>query len=150
MPVCHHWGMCPQRIVDVPLTERERRVLLGGIAEWGGPAHCTEEFAIAMGFRSLADLFETSERLWKSLKDCELLTAVDWVRVDNDRNSVRSDVVGSGWDWQSTVGLTDGETIALVRSIQTRSRRRGSSAWCSEHADLMRLLFVGWEPACRR
>jgi hypothetical protein len=36
-----------------------------------------------------------------------------------------SDLIGSGWDWQSTVGLGDGETIALIRGIQRKVPRAG-------------------------
>jgi hypothetical protein len=108
-------------LLDVPLTDLERRVLLGGIAEWGGPANCTEEFAVAMGFRSVADLYETSERPYKSLKGAQALTQVDWVRVLLMTEIVFvSNVVGSGWDWQSTVGVPDSETIALIQGIQLK------------------------------
>jgi hypothetical protein len=113
-------------LLDVTLTELERRVLLSGINEWGGPARCTEEFAVAMGFRSVADLLKASERLHASVKAAEPLAKVDWVRVLlMTEIAFASDVVGSGWDWRSTVGVSDGETIALIRSVQRKIPKAG-------------------------
>lgn len=56
-------GVDAQEAVDVPLSDEERRLLRAGLAEWGGPAHCTDEFAVAMGFRDVEDLLSQRDRL---------------------------------------------------------------------------------------
>jgi hypothetical protein len=38
----------PSELVDVQLTHDERHMLHRGLAEWGGPASCTNAMAIAM------------------------------------------------------------------------------------------------------
>lgn len=118
--------MPPTDQLDVPLTDIERRLLVGGVSEWGGPARCTEDFAVAMGFRSLSDFYESRERLTAALRGGESLSQIDWVRVLlMTEIAFASDVVGSGWDWQSTVGISDQESIRVLRSIQRKIPRAG-------------------------
>jgi len=108
-------------LIQVPLTDQERNVLRWGLIEWGGPGQCTEEFAIAMGFGSLDGLFAETDRLVRSLDEHEALSAVDWVRILLSTEVVfASDVVGSGTDWVETVGVTDVETIAILRAVQRK------------------------------
>lgn len=42
--------------VAVDLQAVEREMLATGLIEWGGPAHCTDALAMAMGFASCADI----------------------------------------------------------------------------------------------
>jgi hypothetical protein len=42
--------------IGADLTDQERELLARGVIEWGGPARCTEELALAMGFASVADI----------------------------------------------------------------------------------------------
>lgn len=108
-------------LIDVYLTDQERHLLRSGLGEWGGPAQCTEEFAIAMGFGSVDGLFAETNRLVRCLDEHEPLSVVDWVRVLLATEVVfASDVVGSGTDWVHTVGVTDVETIALLRAVQRK------------------------------
>jgi hypothetical protein len=48
----------PGGLLDVDLTPEERYVLNRGLVEWGGPAHCTEAMANAMGFASVDNLLD--------------------------------------------------------------------------------------------
>lgn len=108
-------------LIQVPLTYPERHILRSGLVEWGGPAQCTEEFAIAMGFKSVADLHVETMLLVSRLDAHEPLSGVDWVRALVATEVVfASDVVGSGSDWVHTVGVTDVETIALLRALQRK------------------------------
>ena len=111
-------------LLPVQLTAEERRVLRCGITEWGGPASCTEEFARAMGFESVADLRQHSPRLRDAVEAGEPLTRTDWRRVALMTEVVfASDEVGSGLDWAITTGMSDEETIRLLRDIQRKLNR---------------------------
>ena len=107
--------------IRVRLTVEERRVLRCGITEWGGPAHCTEEFARAMGFDGVADLELHSPRLREAVEVGEPLTREDWRRVSlMTEVAFASDIVGSGVDWATTTGMSDEQTIRLLRCIQRK------------------------------
>jgi hypothetical protein len=108
-------------LIDVDLASSERRLLRYGITEWGGPAHCTEEMAVAIGFVSVRDLFDNRDRLVRAIGGGDPLTSRDWRRVLLSTEVVfASDVVGSGIDWRSTTGLSDEDTIVLLRSVQRK------------------------------
>ena len=53
----------PHQFIETDLTDQERFVLNRGLVEWGGPAHCTEAMARAMGFQSVANLLEEGDRI---------------------------------------------------------------------------------------
>lgn len=119
-------------LLDVPLSEQERRVLLGGVVEWGGPARCTEEFAVAMGFHSVANLFETSKRLSTALKERKSLSQVDWVRVllmtEIVFAAMLSDQGGTG---DTPSGFRTRRQSPCCEAHRERSRRQGSLGWSS-------------------
>ncbi|WP_436533946.1 hypothetical protein [Actinoplanes sp. HUAS TT8] len=110
--------------VMVELDEDEREVLAHGLTEWGGPARCTEALAVAMDFGGIAELFEHVVRLRPLVRAGQPLSPRDWRRVLVSAEIVfASDVFGSGWDWQSTTGFRDDETIRLLRSLQRKIAR---------------------------
>ncbi|WP_374539553.1 hypothetical protein, partial [Micromonospora aurantiaca (nom. illeg.)] len=49
-------------VVTVDLTSDQRFLLRRGLAEWGGPAHSTDELARVMGFQDRADLYHGEGR----------------------------------------------------------------------------------------
>jgi len=121
-------------LFDLPLTDAERHLLWAGLVEWGGPARCTDELAVAMGFGSVADLFAQGDRIERALKDREPLTRDDWVRTLLATEIVfASNVVGSGHDWSITTGMSDEESIRLLRSVQERIPARRSQGWWVEN-----------------
>lgn len=67
-------------LVDVQLTDEERRTLKLGLASWGGPAHCTNELAVAMGFVDVPDLLAQGDRIEGELADRRPLSRWDWSR----------------------------------------------------------------------
>ena len=69
----------PTDILSPDLNDAERQLLRRGITEWGGPARCTEEMAVAMGFQSVRDLFDSKDRLVESIESGTALTALDWL-----------------------------------------------------------------------
>ena len=108
-------------ILSPDLDDRERRLLRWGIIEWGGPARCTEEMAVAMGFRDVQDLFDSTGRLADSIDSGGPLTAIDWLRVLLATEIVfASNTIGSGLDWSSTSGMSDEESLASLRSVQRK------------------------------
>lgn len=118
-------------LIDVPLTDDERRLLRHGLLEWGGPARCTDAMAVAMGFDDVEDLFRESDRLRVALAQGDPLTQRDWVRTLLATEIVFvSDVLGSGWDWSITTGFPDDETIRLLRGVQRRSPPSAPSTCC--------------------
>lgn len=107
--------------IDIPLSDEERALLLYGLRDWGGPAACTPAMARALGFHDVEDLFTQSDRMRSALRAHEPLTQRDWVRALLATEIVfASDVIGAGLDWSITTGLDDGQSIALLRSIQRK------------------------------
>src|SRR5436309_15801477 len=97
-------------ILAPDFDDTERRLLRWGVIEWGGPARCTEEMAVAMGFRSVDDLFDSTDRLVDAIESGKPLPAVDWLRVLLATEIVfASNTIGSGLDWSITSGISDAE-----------------------------------------
>lgn len=112
-------------LVAIDLADDEREVLRCGLAEWGGPASCTDALAVAMGFQNVTDLFEQGRRLRSALVGGEPLSAKDWRRTVVATEIVfASDVFGSGVDWSITTGFSDEETIKILRRLQRKVGRR--------------------------
>jgi len=111
--------------VAIPLSDQERQLLRTGLAEWGGPAHATDEFAIAMGFKGVDDLLSQRDRLSQALAGGEPLSRLDWKRVLLATElAFASDVIGSGVEWPTTTGFSDVDTIRLLRGVQRKVARR--------------------------
>jgi hypothetical protein len=83
-----------------------------------------------MGFQSSEDLRRVKGReLCDALRLGEDLTQGDWRRTLLATELVFvSDVVGAGTDWQATTGLSDEETIKVLRAIQ---RKIGRAIWAA-------------------
>ncbi len=109
----------PNELVAVDLGERERFLLRCGIVQWGGPARCTEEMAVALGFGGVRELLADTDRLVVALETARPLSRRDWLRVLVATEVVfASDTLGAGTDWSITTGLSDDESIRLLRSVQ--------------------------------
>jgi hypothetical protein len=107
-------------ILALELDRRERELLRWGVIEWGGPAKCTEEMARAMGFASVDDLFAQTDRLTSAIA-AGAMSRLDWMRVLLATEVVfASDVLGSGIDWEATSGLSDEDSIAILRRVQRK------------------------------
>lgn len=103
------------------LSDDETALLRRALMEWGGPARCSDQLAIGMGFADQEDLLRQSRRLWEALGDDVPLGAADWARALLSSEIVfASDLAGSGVEWQTTTGLDDQETIRVLRSIQRK------------------------------
>ncbi len=114
-------SMTADELVKVDLCDAERQLVTRGLAEWGGPAHCTDALAIAMGFDGVRHFYTEARRLSTSIRTGQPLTATDWRRALIATEIVfASDVFGSGCDWSSTTGLTDEGTIGTLRALQRK------------------------------
>lgn len=102
-------------------------MLDGGLVEWGGPAHCTNAMAVAMGFADVQDLFAQADRIRTELAAGRPLSRWDWSRTLLATEIVfASDLMGSGVDWSTTTGLDDVRSIQLLRGLQ-RKLQKGSA-----------------------
>jgi len=107
-------------LVTIELTADERHLLSRGLAEWGGSASPDDELARVMGFLSVEDLLAGHGReLRAAMESARPLTKSDWRRVLLATEIVfASAVVGAGWDWRYITGLSDEDTIRLLRAVQ--------------------------------
>jgi hypothetical protein len=116
----------PRRLRDLPtpvggVSGPSARSANGLSSEWGGPAACTDAMARAMGFGSVRDLFDESERLLAALRTRRPLSRWDWTRTLLATEIVfASDVVGSGVEWTITTGLDDVRTLQALRELQRK------------------------------
>ncbi len=104
--------------VAVDLTPEERRLLIAGIGDWGGPTSCTDSVAQLMGFADVEGLYRDGRGLRERLKFEEPLTARDWGRALLATELCFASSFGSTIDWEITTGIRDAEAIALLRSLQ--------------------------------
>lgn len=112
-----------EEMLEVELSDLERRVLHWGVIDWGGPARCTEEMAVALGFLGVDDFVRHRKRLADAVKGGQPLSRLDWARVVLATEVVfASDVMGSGLDWAITSGFSDVETLSALRTIQRKVR----------------------------
>src|SRR5918995_4479562 len=111
----------PHQFIETDLTDQERFVLNRGLVEWGGPAHCTEAMARAMGFQSVANLLEEGDRIVNDIEARRPLTRRGWTRaLLATEIAFASDVLGSGVEWPDTTGLDDVETLRTLRRLQLK------------------------------
>lgn len=103
------------------LAEHETGLLGRSLMEWSGPARCSDQLAVGMGFAGWQDLLVQCRRLRAALEDDVPLSAADWARTLLAAEIVFvSDVAGSGVEWQTTTGRGDEVTIKTLRSIQRK------------------------------
>ncbi|MFF4922504.1 hypothetical protein ACFY4B_18155 [Kitasatospora sp. NPDC001261] len=106
------------------LVEGEIELLRRALLEWGGPARCSDQLAIGMGFASTQDLLDQCRRLRSALGEDLPLSPVDWARTLLAVEIVFiSDLAGTGFEWSTTTGRSDESTIGILRSIQRKIAR---------------------------
>lgn len=110
--------------LDAPSTllePDEIGLLVRGLLEWGGPAHANDDLARAMGFAGAEDFERRRGSLRSALQDDSPITSADWARILLATEIVfASDLMGSGTEWRTTTGMTDEETITLLRAVQRK------------------------------
>jgi hypothetical protein len=114
-------------VLIVELTEEERAMLRWGLLDWGGPASPTEAIVRVMGFESVADLYTNARRIAELVWTGKGLSRRDWTRALVATEFVwASDVFGSGLDSIHTLGYSDSEAVATIRSVQRKLRKAGA------------------------
>lgn len=114
-------------LLIVELTEEERVMLRWGLLDWGGPASPTEALVRVMGFESIADLHTSARRIAESVWTGRGLSRRDWTRALVATEFVwASDVFGSGLDSIHSLGYSDSEAVATIRSVQRKLRKAGA------------------------
>jgi hypothetical protein len=114
-------------LIAVDLTEQEQRVLRRGTWEWGGPAYATDALAVAVGCNDLHDFDQFLRRMRAALEGGEPMSQLDWTRLVFATEIVfASEVVGSGLDWSTTSGMSDEESIVVLRGLQRKLRKSGA------------------------
>lgn len=105
------------------LLREEVNLLARALLEWGGPARCSNELAIAMGFSGLRDLLSECRRFRVALKGNDPLPPVDWARILLASEIVFvSDIIGTGFGWSAATGISDESAIQSLRCIQRKMR----------------------------
>ena len=103
------------------LTVNEIALLRRALLEWGGPARCSDEIAVGMGFDGAQDLYNQCHRLRAALGEGVPILPADWARTLLATEIVFvSDLAGSGFEWSTTTGFSDVTTIQTLRAIQRK------------------------------
>ncbi|MFF5894966.1 hypothetical protein ACFY8O_03465 [Streptomyces argenteolus] len=131
---------------QLSMTDEESLLLQQGLMEWCGPARCTEEFAVAMGFDSAQDVGRRGMSIRSALAERESLDPLDWARaLLATELAFASDVVGSGYEWSTTTGWADDVTLRVLRSAQLKLIRtvaplvgRGLGTRLTPHTEVLR------------
>ena len=93
-------------LVNFDLSADEREFLREGLSQWGGPAGCTEELAVAMGFESARDLLSETKRLVVAVSTGTPMSGRDWARtLVSTEIDFASDVFGAGVEWETVTGF---------------------------------------------
>ncbi|MFF7211819.1 hypothetical protein ACFZAU_15010 [Streptomyces sp. NPDC008238] len=110
------------------LASGEIRLLRRALLEWGGPARCSDQLAVGMGFADAQDLLDQCFVLRDALGNDVPLRPVDWARTLLAVEIVFvSDLAGSGVEWPTTTGFSDEATIRVLRAIQRKLVRTVSA-----------------------
>lgn len=108
---------------EIGLSERERHVLCWGLRGWGGPAYATDEVAHVIGFDSVDELYREAARISDALRAGQPLSRAEWrAAIIATEIAFISWPLGAADDWQTVTGLTDEETLPLIRSAQHKLR----------------------------
>ena len=103
------------------LADDERRLLIGGLHQWSGPARPTTPLAEALGFVDVTDLYAQCARWSELLRQGADLPSRDLIRAVVATECVFvSDVFGAGVEWETVTGLSDDETIRILRRLQRK------------------------------
>jgi hypothetical protein len=84
-----------------------------------------------MGFNGVDDFLAQRDRLEQAIATGVPLTRLDWARsLLATEFAFISDIAGSGVEWSTTTGLSDADSIKLLRAIQRKAVGRGViDAW---------------------
>ena len=109
------------RPVDLGLTQDERRFIIDGLAQWGGPARPRREPAVLAGFTNAEEMDSGAERFQRALESEEPLSRRDWRRVVVLTELIfGSDTFGAGVEWETVTGRDEIADLRLLREVQRK------------------------------
>ncbi|MEE6137974.1 hypothetical protein SKC41_16800 [Mycobacterium sp. 050128] len=128
--------MTATELIDIELTEDERRLLFHGINEYGGSIQYKSVMTRALGLADRATFYALIEQLLNAIGQHQPLSKLNWARaVFLTEVSWVSTLVGSGLDFATN--FRDDAAAPLLRSVQRKINRHGidGSLLVPEHVD---------------
>jgi hypothetical protein len=109
------------RPIDVGLTEDERRFIIAGLRQWGGPARARDESAALSGFATADEMHAGSVRLRRAIEGLQDLSRRNWQRVLVLTELIfGSDAFGAGVEWETVTGRDEVADLRLLREVQRK------------------------------
>jgi hypothetical protein len=106
-------------LADVDLTDDERRLLLAGLMEYGGPAAGAGVLAPLVGAKSVDAFFQLTDRLSAAIKNGQPLSGLDWARaLMLTEICWASDILGAASEFDAN--LPDERALPALRSLQRK------------------------------
>lgn len=111
--------MISEALPGVELTDDERRLLLAGLMEYGGPAAGAGALAPLVGAQNVEEFFQLTDRLSAAIKDDQPLSGLDWARaLLLTEICWASDVLGAASEFATN--LPDDRALPALRSLQRK------------------------------
>lgn len=111
--------MAAGELVQVELADDERRLLLAGLMEYGGPAAGAEALAPIVGADSADAFFQLTDRLNAAIKNGQPLSDLDWARALVLMEICwASDILGAASEFGTN--LSDERALPALRSLQRK------------------------------
>jgi hypothetical protein len=111
--------MTNRELADVDLTDDERRLLLAGLMEYGGPAAGAGALAPLVGAESVDAFFQLTDRLSAAIKNGQPLSDLDWARaLVLTEICWASDILGAASEFDTN--LPDERALPALRSLQRK------------------------------
>jgi hypothetical protein len=109
--------MAADELVDVNLSDDERRLLLAGLMEYGGPAAGAAVLAPLVGAKTVDAFFQLTDRLSLAIKKGQPLSGLDWMRaLVLTEICWASDVLGAAVEFATN--MSDERALPALRSLQ--------------------------------
>jgi hypothetical protein len=111
--------MTSGELAHVDLTDVERRLLLAGLMEYGGPAAGARVLAPLVGADTTDAFYQLTDRLTAAIKNRESLSDLDWARaLLLTEICWASDILGAASDF--VTNMPDGVALPALRSLQRK------------------------------
>ncbi|QNJ95244.1 hypothetical protein HZU40_13990 [Mycolicibacterium fluoranthenivorans] len=111
--------MTSGELAHVDLTDDERRLLLAGLMEYGGPAAGAAALAPLVGADSVDAFFHLTDQLSAAIKDNQPLSDLDWARaLVLTEICWASDLLGAASEFGTN--LPDERALPALRSLQRK------------------------------
>lgn len=111
--------MTTGELANVDLTDDERRLLLAGLMEYGGPAAGAGALAPLVGAKDIDAFFQLTDRLSMAVKNGQPLSDLDWARaLVLTEICWASDILGAASEFGTN--LSDERALPALRSLQRK------------------------------